>query len=117
MTEKYVHIFNIMPVLERLEKIKSDMRFFLLLIALKDEKNGVNISTKLLSEKLGTCERTVIAWAKNLNDCDIFRCTSSKKGVAGVLNPFFVFYGQEQDFISATENWRNFEALIKKSDL
>ena len=111
-TKKQINVFNILPVLERLENVKSDIRFFLLLVGLKDEKNCINISTTVLAEKLGTCERSVINWAKNLNDCEIFRCNASKKGISGVLNPLFLFNGEEQDFITATENWRNFAPTV-----
>ena len=101
-----VMIFNLKSVLEKVEELNADIRFFFLLIELKDAKNCVKIKYDDLATALNVCVRSLKNWAKNLNVCNVIRARTKADELVAVLNPDFFFVGSQSDYAEALAQWQ-----------
>ena len=101
-----IMIFNLKTVLEKVEQLNADIRFFFLIIELKDAKNCVKIKYEDLASILGVCVRSLKNWAKNLNDCNVIKARTKNDELIGMLNPDFFFIGNQSDYAEALAQWQ-----------
>lgn len=104
--QQEIAIFDLKSVIEKVEELSADIRFFFLIIELKDAKNCVKIKYDELASALGVCVRSLKNWAKNLNDCNVLRARTKADELVGVLNPDFFFVGSQSDYAEALAQWR-----------
>lgn len=95
---------------DRLPEIRPAMVLLNIYVQKVDAQNRVELQKKTLAKVLGVSAHTISNWLRKLSKAGAIKY---KYSGSARLNPFFYFYGTQEDFDAAEKEWKAFKPDMK----